>query len=69
MPSCICSLNKCAQHTDQSINQAAKKLVVEKGRLRKGAFEDLEKALALTFSAEGALFDENFVNSIPGLSP
>ena len=66
VPSCICSLNTCAQHTDQSIKQAAKKLVLEKGRIRKGAFEDLEKALGLTFSAEGALYDENFVNSIPG---
>ncbi|CAL1143558.1 unnamed protein product [Cladocopium goreaui] len=34
--------------------------------LGKGAFEDLEKALGLTFSAEGALYDENFMNSIPG---
>ena len=66
MPSCICSLNTCAQHTDQSINQSAKKLIMEKGRLRKGAFEDLEKALGLTFSAEGALYDENFMQSIPG---
>ena len=39
---------------------------MEKGRLRKGAFEDLEKALGLTFSAEGALYDENFMQSIPG---
>ena len=66
VPSCICSLNTCAQHTDQSINQSAKKLIMEKGRLRKGAFEDLEKALGLTFSAEGALYDENFMQSIPG---
>ena len=66
VPSCVCSLKNCAQHTDQSINQAAKKLVSEKGRLGKGAFEDLEKALGLTFSAEGALFDENFMNSVPG---
>ena len=66
VPSYVCSLNTCAQHTDQSINQAAKKLVLEKGRRGKGAFEDLEKALGLTFSAEGALYDENFMNSIPG---
>ena len=66
VPSYVCSLNMCAQHTDQSINQAAKKLVLEKGRLGKGAFEDLEKALGLTFAAEGALYDENFMNSIPG---
>eukprot|EP00435_Cladocopium_sp_Y103_P027822 s3514_g6.t2 len=66
VPSYVCSLQTCAQHTDQSINQAAKKLVLEKGRLGKGAFEELEKALGLTFSAEGALYDENFMNSIPG---
>ena len=33
----------------------------------KGAFEELEKSLGLTFAPEGALFDENFMSSIPGV--
>ena len=44
----------------------ARKLKADKATLRKGAFEELEKTLRFTYCEEGALFDENFMATIPG---
>ena len=67
VPSSVCSLDRCVLHTDESVMAAVRKLKSDRPGMGKGAFEELEKSLGLTFAPEGALFDENFMSSIPGV--
>ena len=67
VPSSVCGLDRCVLHTDESVMAAVRKLKSDRPGMGKGAFEELEKSLGLTFAPEGALFDENFMSSIPGV--
>ena len=66
VPSFVCSLNQCVLRTDESVTAVIRKLKADKATLRKGAFDELEKTLGFTYCEEGALFDENFMATIPG---
>ena len=66
VPSFVCSLDQCVLHTDESVMAVIRKLKADKATLRKGAFDELEKTLGFTYCEEGALFDENFMATIPG---
>ena len=68
VPSCVCNLKQCRLHTDESLTKAAKLLVDSKGTMGVGAFDDLEKALGLTWVPEGALLDPAFVSAVPPIS-
>ena len=66
VPSFVCSLDQCVLHTDESVMAVIRKLKADKATLRQGAFDELEKTLGFTYCEEGALFDENFMATIPG---
>lgn len=64
--SCSPSLHNAVLHTDRSVIDAARHLANEMPRLRKGAFEDLEKQLGLTWVDHGALWDHTFLTRVGG---
>eukprot|EP00438_Fugacium_kawagutii_P011637 Skav222051 [mRNA] locus=scaffold1020:518662:520062:+ [translate_table: standard] len=64
--SCSPSLHSAVLHTDRSVIDAARHLANEMPRLRKGAFEDLEKQLGLTWVEHGALWDHTFLARFGG---
>lgn len=66
IPSYSPSLHKAMLHTDASVIGAARYLETEKPRMGKGAFEDLEKSLGLTWVENGALWDQDFLSRFGG---